>query len=242
MEKKLIVSGKRLDGRELDQFRQIEAKVGILKRAGGSALFGFGHTIAIAAVYGPRSVHPRHMQDPQMAILRCRYNMAPFSTQERVAPKPSRRSIEISKVINKALSEVIFFDEYPKTMIDVFMEILEADASTRCAAINAASLALADAGIPMRDLVCSCSVGKIDGQIVLDVGGLEDNYGEVDIAVATIPTENKILLLQLDGIITKEEFLKALALAQRGCEQIYKIQKQALKSRYSGEGNDVENE
>ena len=98
MEKKLIVSGKRLDGRDLDQFRQIEAKVGILKRAGGSALFGFGHTIAIAAVFGPRILHPQHMQDPQKGLLRVNYNMMSFSVNDRIRPGPSKRSQEISKV------------------------------------------------------------------------------------------------------------------------------------------------
>lgn len=237
---KLIVGNKRLDGRTLEEFREIEAKSGILKRADGSAYFRFGNTHAIVAVYGPRAMHPKHMQNPQKAILRCRYNMAPFSTEDRVRPGPSRRSVEISKVVKEAFSQVIFFEDYPKTGIDIFIEILQADASTRCCGINAASLALAEAGIPMRELISSCSVGKVDGKIVLDVGGKEDQDGEVDISLAMIPKEDKVVLLQLDGIISKIEFLKALELGKRGCAEIYEILKNCLEKKYAGETNVAE--
>ncbi len=238
-EEKLIVNGKRIDGRALDEFREIELKVGMLKRADGSGFFRFGNTQAIAAVYGPRNVHPRHMQNPKKAIIRTRYSMAPFSTEDRVRPGPSRRSTEISKVTNEALSSVVFFDDYPKTAIDIFIEILQADASTRCAGINAASLALADAGVPMKDIVCSCSAGKVDGQIVLDVGGIEDQEGEVDLAMAMIPNDDKFVLLQMDGIITKEEFLRALELGKSGCKEIYEKIKTTLKNKYSRGSEDV---
>jgi len=229
---KLIIKGKRLDGRKTEEFRAISLEVSNLKRAEGSAIFRFGNTYALSAVYGPRTVHPRHIENPQKAVLRCRYSMAPFSTKERIRPGRSRRATEISKVLNEALSNVVFFDDYPKTVIDVFVEILQADGTTRCAGLNAASLALADAGVPMKNLITSCSVGKIDGNIILDVAGLEDNYGEVDMAVAMIGNEDKIVLLQMDGIITKEDLLKMLEVAKKGCSEIFERQKQALKEKY----------
>jgi len=239
---KMFINGKRLDGRGLEEFRPITVEVGVLKRAGGSAIFRFGDTYALSAVYGPKPMHPKHLQDPQKAVLRCRYSMAPFSTHERVRPGVSRRSVEISKVLNEALSNVLFFEDYPKTGIDVFIEILQAEASTRCAGLNAASLALAEAGVPMRDFISSCTVGKVDGKIVLDVGGAEDIYGDVDMAVATIGSEDKIVLLQLDGIATREEFLKMLELARNGCSQIYEKQKEVLKEKYKTGELDVESQ
>ena len=148
----------------------------------------------------------------------------------------NRRSTEISKVIKEALENVIFVDDFPKTAIDIFMEILQADASTRCAGLNAASIAVAEAGVPMRDLISCVSVGKIDGKIILDVGGAEDNFGEVDMAVATMGKQDKIVLLQVDGIITKHEFAELLELAKNGCGQIYEKQKEALLGIYSGDG------
>jgi len=238
----MIVNGKRLDGRELEQFRPINIEVGILKRAEGSAVFKFGSTYALSAVYGPRELHPKHLQDPQQAVLRCRYSMAPFSTTERVRPGRSRRGTEISMVLNEALANVLFFEDFPKTGIDVFVEILQADASTRCAGLNAASLALVDAGVPMKDFISSCSVGKVDGKIVLDLFGLEDNFGDADLAFATIGNKDKIVLMQLDGIVKKEELLQMINLAKKGCSEIYEKQKQALKEKYKTGEEDVENE
>ncbi|TRZ55385.1 exosome complex exonuclease Rrp41 [archaeon] len=229
----LFKDGKRLDGRELDEMRPMEAKIGVVKRANGSAFFKFGKTSAIAAVYGPRDLYPKFKQDPQKAVIRCKYSMLPFSTDERIRPGTSRRSTEISKILGEALSNSVFLEEYPKTGIDVFIDIIQADASTRCAALNAASLALADAGVPMRDMISCCSVGKVDGRIVLDVAQLEDNFGEVDMPVA-ITDNGKIVLLQIDGFLTKEEFGQALRLAEKGCAQIYEKQKEAIRKRYEG--------
>jgi len=237
----LIVKGKRLDGRTLEEFRKIEAKAGNLISTDGSGFFAFGNTKAIAGVFGPRTLHPKFMQNPRKAIIRCKYAMAPFSTGERVRPGHSRRGTEISKVIEEALSSVVFFDNYPKTVIDVFMEIIQADASTRCAALNAASMALASAGVPMKNLICSCSVGMVDGKIVLDVGGKEDNFGDVDTAMATIGNEDKIVLLQLDGTLSKEDFFKELSLGLKGCSDIFDIQASALKDKYATNSEGDEN-
>ncbi|UCG95212.1 MAG: exosome complex exonuclease Rrp41 [archaeon] len=231
-QEKLIVNGKRPDGRKLDEMREIEAKAGVIERADGSGFFRLGNTIAVAAVYGPKELHPKHLLDPVRAYVKCRYNMAPFSTTERIRPGPSRRSTEISKVIKSALSSVLFLEEYPETGIEIFIEVLQADASTRCVGLNAASIALADAGVPMKDLVASCAAGKVEGQIVLDVAGEEDCEGEVDLPIAYVPRKNEIYLLQMDGIVKKEELKKALDMAIKGCKVIYDKQKQALKCEY----------
>jgi exosome complex component RRP41 len=230
---KLIVDGKRLDGRSPDELRPLKIEAGVLKRADGSAYVEMGKNKVLAAVYGPRELHPRHMQQPDTAILRCRYNMAPFSVDERKRPGPDRRSVEISKVIREAFEPVVFTKLYPRSGIDVFIEVLQADAGTRTAGINAAAVALADAGVPMRDLVSSVAVGKVDDTIVLDLMKDEDNYGTTDMPIAMLPRKKVITLLQMDGHFTPEEFERAIELAMKGCEQIYEVQKQALKAKYS---------
>ena len=72
----------RPDGRKVDETRKMTAKVGVIPNADGSAMFSFGDTIAVAAVYGPRKMHPQHAQDPEKATLRCEYNMLSFSVKE----------------------------------------------------------------------------------------------------------------------------------------------------------------
>lgn len=230
---KLIVEGKRLDGRRPDELRPLKIEAGVLKRADGSAYVELGANKVLAAVYGPREMHPRHLQQPDTAVLRCRYSMAPFSVEERKRPGPDRRSVEISKVIREALEPVVFTELYPRSAIDVFIEILQADAGTRTAGINAASVALADAGVPMRDLVSSVAVGKIDDTVVLDLTKEEDNWGVSDMPVAMTLRKRVATLLQMDGHFTPEEFEQALELATRGCEQIYEAQKRALRERYA---------
>ena len=238
---KLIVNGKRLDGRAPDELRQLKIEMGVLKRADGSAHVELGDNKVLAAVYGPREMHPRHLQQPDMAVFRCRYNMAPFSVEERKRPGPDRRSVEISKVTRQAIEPVLFLELYPRSAVDVFIEILQADAGTRTAGITAAAVALADAGIPMRDLVSAVAVGKIDGTIVMDLTKDEDQWGTTDMPVAIIPRKKLITLLQMDGHFTTEEFRRALDLAFKGCEQVYEAQRQALRERYvvKGEGQDV---
>ena len=133
MEKPVLIreDGLRHDGRRPDELRPIRMEVGMLKNADGSALVQFGKTKVIAAVYGPREIHPKHLTLPDRALIRCRYHMAPFSTSERKSPAPSRREIELSKVIREALEATIFTEYFPRTTIDVFIEVLQADGGTR---------------------------------------------------------------------------------------------------------------
>ena len=229
---KLIVDGKRLDGRAPDELRPIKIKAGVLERADGSAYIEMGNNKVYAAVYGPREMHPRHDQQPDMAVLRCRYSMAPFSVDDRKRPGPDRRSTEISKVVREALEPVLFLELYPRSVIDVFIEVLQADAGTRTAGINAAAVALADAGVPMRDLVTSVAAGKVEDTIVLDLNKFEDQYGTTDMPMAIVPRKRLVTLLQMDGHFTREEFKQAVALAISGCEKIYEVQRQALKEKY----------
>jgi exosome complex component RRP41 len=229
---KLISKGVRTDGRKPNDLRNIRIDVGPLERADGSAYIEWGNNKILAAVYGPREVHPRHLARPDRAFFRCRYHMAPFSTAERKRPAPSRRERELSKVTRVALEPAIITELYPRTGIDVFIEVLQSDGGTRCAGITASSIALVDAGIPLKDLVVACAAGKIDGKIVLDLNEVEDQEGDADVPVAIMPRTGGISLLQMDGILSQAEFKEALELALEGCKQVYDLQKEALMKAY----------
>ena len=205
---------KRVDKRKFDELRPIKAEVGIIPNADGSALFAFGETVAIAAVYGPKPLHPAHMQEPDRGIIRCNYNMLPFSVTERAKPGPNRRSKEISMVTGNALASVVDLERFPGTVIDVEVLILQANASTRCAGINAAAMALAQAGIVMKELVSSVSIGKIDDEIVTDVIKAEEDWeegeGATDIAITMTSKTKEIVHAQLDGRIQTQRFSEAV--------------------------------
>jgi exosome complex component RRP41 len=128
-------------------------------------------------------------------------------------------------------------DEFPNAVVDVFVEIQQADAGTRCAGICAASMALADAGIPMKDLICAISIGRVGGKVLVDLDKFEEDYeeGSTDMPVAMLPRKAEVSLLQLDGEIKPEEIDKALELAKKSCQEILEIQKKALKEKYQNE-------
>jgi exosome complex component RRP41 len=235
-------NGLRVDGRRLDELRPLKLEVGILDKANGSAYIEHGRNKILAAVYGPREAHPKHIALADRAVVRCRYHMAPFSTDERKSPAPSRRELELSKMIRESLEPAIMSEYFPRATIDLFIEVLQADAGTRCAGITAASLALADAGIPMRELVAACAAGKVDGKVVLDLSDIEDKQGDADLPVAFMPKSNVISLLQMDGSLTEEEFKQALELATNACRKIYDMQREALQQKYHVVRDETEKE
>jgi len=224
---------KRADGRKFDEIRKMSAEVGVIPNADGSAKFSFGDTIAIAAVYGPKTLHPQHLQDPSKGLLRCNYDMLSFSVTERKKPGPSRRSQEISKIIEWALSPTLDLEEFPNTVVDVHIMVIQANASTRCAGINAAALALAQAGVPMKDLVSSVSIGKMDKQLVVDVVKEEEDYeegeGATDIAMTFLSNSDKLVALQLDGKIPPSTLKEAIKLGREATKKIHEVQVKALK-------------
>ena len=227
---------KRLFGRKFDELRPIEAKVGVIKRADGSAYFRIGETVAYAAVYGPRNLHPKFLQDPSKGILRCNYNMMPFSgSGERVRPGQNRRAREISLVTEKALLPVLDLDEYPNSVVDVFIELPQTEAGSRCAGICAASMALADAGLLMKDLVTAVSVGRVDDKLLIDLDYSEESYEDgpvADIPIGVLPNSGMITLLQMDGEISREELMEVIEMGKKVCTQIYEVMKKALKEKY----------
>lgn len=241
-----MVYKQRLDGRKDDELRPMEAKVGVIPNADGSASFRIGKTWAIAAVYGPRELFPKFKQNPKQGILRCHYGMMPFSgSGERIRPGANRRAQEIAMVMGCALEPVVDLSAFPNAVVDVFVDLPQTDAGTRCAAITAASMALAEAGIPMKDMVTSVAVGKVDDRICVDLEYREEQIDEfnpsskdatvADIPVAMIHGTKEITLLQMDGEISKEQLLKALELAKKPMDKIYELQKEALKARFPKE-------
>ena len=137
-------------------------------------------------------------------------------------------------VIEKAVQPVLDLSEYPKSVAEVYIELIQTDAGTRCAGICAASLALADAGFQMKDLVAAVSCGVVGGQPLVDLDKTEEDFegGAVDIPFALLPRTGEVTLLQLDGEIEKDHLKKALELGKIACRKISEVQKEALRRKY----------
>jgi exosome complex component RRP41 len=168
----------------------------------------------------------------------------PFAGQGgRVRPGPSRRSKEISEVSKDALVAVLDLKAYPNAVIDVFIELPETDAGSRCAGISAASIALADAGLKMKDMVASVACGFVDDKVVVDLDYKEEAYDHIDggvegamvadVPMAIIPTTGEFSLLQCDGLVDKKYINEILEAGLKAANEIKKHQIKALKDKYS---------
>ncbi|URE39804.1 3' exoribonuclease family, domain 2 [Musa troglodytarum] len=215
------LTGFRLDGRRPNDMRQIRGEIGVVAKADGSALFEMGNTKVIAAVYGPREVQNKSQQINNQALVRCEYSMANFSTGDRARrPKGDRRSTEISLVIRQTMEACILTHLMPRSQIDIFVQVLQADGGTRSACINAATLALADAGVPMCDIVTSCSAGYLSSTPLLDLNYIEDSAGGPDVTVGILAKMDKVTLLQMAAKLPIDIFENVMQLAIEGCKAI----------------------
>ena len=98
-------------------------------------------------------------------------------------------------------------------------------------------MALADAGLEMKDLVCAVSVGRVDDKLLVDLDYSEESYPDgpvADIPIAIMPNSGKFTLLQMDGEVKKEELMKVLEMGKKALMNIYEVQKKALKEKYRG--------
>lgn len=239
-EKLFREDGKRLDGRENNELRPIKMEVGILKNADGSAYIEWGNNKIYAAVFGPREVHPHHLAKPDRGILRVFYRMTTYSVFERKRPAPGRREKEISSVIADCIEPILFLELYPGTSFEIFIEVVDADGGTRCASTTVAALALADAGIPMKSLVTSVAVGKIDDKLVVDLSGIEDKAGQADLPIAFTWFNDEVSLLQFDGDMDYAEMEELLTLAKEAGNKVYQMQLETLKRKYISIQEEIE--
>jgi exosome complex component RRP41 len=222
----------RPDGRKPTEMRELKIEVGILDRADGSAKVYLGKNMAIASVYGPRELHPKHFAKANRAVVRLNYRMATFSVDDYKRPFPSRREKEISKVLSEAFESVVLTKLFPRSVIDVHVQLFQSDGGTRTAAAIAASAALADAGIPMRDITGGIASGIYEDHPVLDMTGHEDMKGSGDMPILYSPVIDEVSLFQLDGHFTFEQFKESFNYSLDAIKDISQKIQGALKDKY----------
>ncbi len=222
----------RLDGRSANELRNLQIEVGVLHRADGSARVILGKNEVIAAVNGPRELHPKHMALSQKAIVQVTYKMLPFSVEYRKHPIPSRREKEISKVLSEAFESIILTKLFPRSTIDIQVQMIQSDGGSRTAAAIATSAALADAGIPMRGLIGGIASGLYQDHCVLDLSGIEDNEGTGDCPILYSPALDEVSLLQLDGKFTLDQFKTCFNMSIDAIKKIDEVQRAALVKKY----------
>jgi len=223
--------GYRIDGRKPNELRKIKCKLGIFSRADGSAYLEQGNTKVIAAVYGPREVTERRKVQHDKAIINCEFSVSTFATSERKKrTKGDRRNMEAALIVKQTFEATVLLNLLPRSQIDIYIQVLQSDGGDRVAAINASTLALIDAGIPMRDFVCACAAGCIDGIPLLDINYVESTAGGPELPVAVLPRTKGIVMLQMDSRLALDMFERVLELASIGARAIYDILKEAVRN------------
>ncbi|KAI9357840.1 putative exosomal 3'-5 [Pilaira anomala] len=216
--------GLRVDGRRANELRKITAKTSVFSQADGSAYIEQGNTKCLAAVYGPREVRHRMQALADRALINVEFNVAPFSSSERKKrSKNDKRSLEVAAFIRQTFEPVILTSQFPRTQIDIYLQIFQNDGGLLQSCINAATMALVDAGIPMLDYVCACSAGCIDKEPVLDLNNLEESADTPELTVAILPRTGKVTLLEMESRLHVDKLASVTELATEGCMQIHKV-------------------
>lgn len=228
----ISLDGLRIDGRRPGEVRRIRCALGTLARADGSAYYEQGNTRVLAAVYGPhepknwgKSMHDR-------ATLKCEYSTALFaSTTYRKTWKGDRRSVAASLVVQRALEGVVLVENYPKSEIDVYVQVLQDDGGALVAAVNAAMLALVNAGVAMRDMVVACGVGMVDGVLVVDPNAVESGGERPELVMGLLCHAGKVVNCMVERRLPDASaFEKAITIAKAGCQQIFGVLEHQIRN------------
>uniref|UniRef100_A0A0B6ZLM2 Putative exosome complex component RRP41 n=1 Tax=Arion vulgaris TaxID=1028688 RepID=A0A0B6ZLM2_9EUPU len=223
--------GYRTDGRKPNELRRIIFKKGIFKQADGSAYLEQGNTKVLAAVYGPHEIRGGKSKALHNKVLiNCQYSMATFSTQDRKRrPRGDRKSLEMTTHLKQTFDAVILTELYPKTQIDIYVEVLQSDGGNYCASVNAATLALIDAGIPMKDYVIACSGSYIKDTPVVDINNLEESSGGAEVIMAVLPRCEQIVFLEMNSRLHEDHLPSVMDQIMTGCRDIFHVLNQKVQ-------------
>ncbi|XP_068091104.1 exosome complex component RRP41 [Hyperolius riggenbachi] len=223
--------GFRQDGRRPGELRKIQARMGIFAQADGSAYVEQGNSKALAVVYGPHEIRgPRSKTLHDRAMVNCQYSMATFSTGERKRrPHGDRKSSEMTLHLKQTFEAAILTQLYPRSQIDIYVQILQADGGNYSTCVNAATLAVIDAGIPMRDYVCACSAGFVEDTPLVDLSYIEEASGGPQLALALLPKSDQIALLEMNSRLHEDHLEKVMDAASKACKDVYAVLDQAVR-------------
>ncbi|GIY35772.1 exosome complex component RRP41 [Caerostris darwini] len=223
--------GIRMDGRRPNELRKIECKLGVSKTGDGSAYFQQGHTTVLVTVYGPHDMIGRKSKALlDRALINCQYRTGPFSGANRNKQSLyDRRAQEMSNILQASFETVILTNLYPGSQIDMFFTVLHADGGNCSACINAGTLALINAGIPIKDFLCACSAGFVKETPIMDINHYESFLGGTELNLAILKKSELIACDEMTERIHIDHIGKIRKIAIQGCKDIYAIMDAAVR-------------
>ncbi|KAF3634244.1 putative receptor-like serine/threonine-protein kinase NCRK-like [Capsicum annuum] len=215
----------RPDNRGFYQCRPAYLRTGAVSTAAGSAYAEFGNTKVIVSVFGPRE-SKKAMMYSDTGRLNCDVSYTTFATPHRGQGSDNK---ELSSMLHKALEGAIILESFPKTCVDVFAVVLESGGSDLPVVISCASLALADAGILLYDLVASVSVSCLGKDLVIDPISEEESYNDGSLMITCMPSRNQVTQLIVDGEWSTPKIHDAMELCLGACSKLGEVMRSCLK-------------
>ncbi|KAL0568598.1 Exosome non-catalytic core component [Marasmius crinis-equi] len=228
----LNAGGYRSDGRRQFELRTIEidfAPQG--SNPDGSATISHGLTQVAVSVCGPREAKMRSQTFHDRANINIELSIAPFSAGERrKRGRGDKRILELTQTLKSTFEPVIQTSLYPRAQIDIYVQVLQQDGGLLQACINATTLALANAGIPMFDFVCAVTGGVHSTSPLLDLTQLEEN-DLPNVTIAVMPRSGKIALVSMETRLHVDRFEEIFRLAGEAGTVIHGEMKRAVKEK-----------
>eukprot|EP00268_Persea_americana_P054342 TRINITY_DN6219_c0_g1_i3.p1 TRINITY_DN6219_c0_g1~~TRINITY_DN6219_c0_g1_i3.p1 ORF type:complete len:279 (-),score=62.12 TRINITY_DN6219_c0_g1_i3:408-1244(-) len=219
----------RADDRGFHQCRPAFMRSGAVNAASGSAYAEFGNTKVIVSIFGPRE-SKKAMMYIDIGRLNCSVSFTTFSTQTHGQGSDHK---EFSSMLHKALEGAVILESFPKTTVDIFALVLESGGSDLPVIISCASLALADAGIMMFDLVTSVSVSCLGKNLVIDPTSEEESDQDGSFMISCMPSRNEVTQLTITGEWSTSKIHEAMELCLDACSKLGKIMRTCLKEAAS---------
>ncbi|TFK76408.1 ribosomal protein S5 domain 2-like protein [Pluteus cervinus] len=207
----------------------------LINQAAGSCYIETEKTKLACAVYGPRQ--SKNVAYSERGKLNVEVKYTPYACRRRKAPMRDAEDRSLSIAIQQALAPAIRLELFPKSIIDVFVIVIEADGIEGCVASGsvAASTALADAGIEMIGLVLSCSASVLAGEIWLDPTEEDAKAADGTVVLSCIPALGTVTNIWQSGKMSIEELVKCTTECQERCSDVHSVVAQALRDNETGQ-------
>ncbi|KAH7301471.1 hypothetical protein KP509_23G028600 [Ceratopteris richardii] len=224
--------GVREDGRSPHECRPAFLQTGAVNAAAGSAYAEFGQTKVIVSVFGPRESKKAQAYS-DIGRLNCNVSFATFAGSVRGKAGQSTEEKEYSQMLYKGLEGAVALHTFPKTTVDVFALILQSGGGDLPVVLSCASLALADAGIVMYDLVSAISLSRLDTNLLLDATLGEEINQDGSLMLACMASRNEVTQLLLTGEWSQANLSEGLKLCLDACTKLAGLMRSTLKESTS---------
>lgn len=230
--------GLRVDGRRWNELRRFECKINTHPNSSdGSSYVEQGNTKVMCVVLGPKEPPMRSQSDQNRATIEVNLNVASFAGLERkVRSKNEKRMVELKTTLERTFDQSIISHLYPRTLIEVNVQVLALDGGLLAVSTNAITLALIDAGVAMYDYVSAISVGLHDQTPLLDLNVLEENDMSC-LTIGVVGKSEKLAMLLLEDKMPMDRLESMLGIAIAGGHRIRELMDEEVRSHGSARLN-----